>query len=174
MSSLPPGKQRVAKEKGRRYVVGYKRPPRGTQFKPGQSGNPKGRPKGAKNLASALKAELETRVVVTESGRQKTITKGEALVKRLVHKALEGDSKAITLLFGEERANDRRSATAEALPVFDTAADAAVMESIIARIRTFQAPPTGGGHTVEPGAEADGECPLPASADQNNENDVID
>ena len=29
--------------------VGYKTPPKNTQFQPGQSGNPKGRPKGTKN-----------------------------------------------------------------------------------------------------------------------------
>lgn len=36
------------------YDVGYGKPPVATRFKQGQSGNPKGRPKGAKNKRSAL------------------------------------------------------------------------------------------------------------------------
>ena len=39
-------------------LVGYKRPPRATQFKPGQSGNPKGRTKGSLNIANVLAQTL--------------------------------------------------------------------------------------------------------------------
>jgi Family of unknown function (DUF5681) len=47
--------------------VGYRRPPIGTRFRPGQSGNPRGRPKGARNLSTVVAAALGERVAVTEN-----------------------------------------------------------------------------------------------------------
>lgn len=80
------------------YKVGYKRPPKATQFKPGQSGNPKGRPKGVKNLATDLKEELEERITVTEGGKPLQVTKQRAMFKTLMAKALKGDSRAANVL----------------------------------------------------------------------------
>src|SRR4051812_35212014 len=65
------------------YKVGYGKPPKGTQFKPGQSGNPKGRPKGSKAIPTLVHDELKARVAVTEGGLTKRMSKGEAIVKRL-------------------------------------------------------------------------------------------
>jgi Family of unknown function (DUF5681) len=50
------------------YEVGYGRPPRHTRFVKGQSGNPRGRPPGAKNLSSLLGEALNETVIVTENG----------------------------------------------------------------------------------------------------------
>ena len=90
------------------YPVGYKRPPDATRFRPGQSGNPKGRPKGCKNLATDLKEELEQKILVTEGGQSQEITKQRAMVKTLLAKALKGDSRAanvlIQLTLGREQA----------------------------------------------------------------------
>jgi Family of unknown function (DUF5681) len=76
------------------YRVGYRRPPKKTQFKKGQSGNPRGRPKGSHNLATDLKEELEDRVTVRESGRSRRLSKQQVLIKTLMAKALQGDLKA--------------------------------------------------------------------------------
>lgn len=81
------------------YEVGYGRPPRRTQFKPGSSGNPKGRPRGSKNLATIVRQVLDARVAVRERGRVRTITKREALFAQLVHEGLSGNLRAIELLF---------------------------------------------------------------------------
>lgn len=61
------------------YEVGYKKPPKGSQFKKGQSGNPKGRPKGSRNVANIYQDLLEEELNVTEGGVQKTITALEAI-----------------------------------------------------------------------------------------------
>ncbi len=82
----------------RPFEVGYKRPPKHSQFRKGESGNPKGRPKGSLNVATALERELNQRVTIKENGAARTITKFEAAIKQLVNKAASGDSKAIQFL----------------------------------------------------------------------------
>jgi hypothetical protein len=72
----------VADKEDPQYPVGYKKPPRHTQFKPGMSGNAKGRPKGAKNFATVLEHELRARIEVTENGKRKRISKREAIASR--------------------------------------------------------------------------------------------
>jgi len=74
-------------------TVGYKRPPSKTQFKPGQSGNPRGRPKRKVDMSSALNQALNDKVVVTGLG--KTLTGMEAYVQSIVDRVLQGESKAI-------------------------------------------------------------------------------
>lgn len=81
------------------YEIGYRRPPAATRFKKGQSGNPKGRPKGSSNLLTILERELSQAIVVSENGRKKTITRLEAIGKRLISDALQGDRKAQLTLF---------------------------------------------------------------------------
>ena len=80
------------------YEVGYGKPPKHTRFKKGQSGNSKGRPKGAKGLNASLKKEMESKVTVREGGREVTISKAEAAAKRVVQKALSGDMPALKML----------------------------------------------------------------------------
>ncbi len=80
------------------YDVGYGKPPKHAQFKPGQSGNPKGRPRGARGLKTDLKAELNQRVTITENGRPRKLTKQQLMVKQLTAKAVKGEMKAISKL----------------------------------------------------------------------------
>lgn len=80
------------------YAVGYAKPPKKHQFKPGASGNPKGRPKGVKNLATDLEEELSEKLMVTEGGQPKPVTKQRAMLKALVAKALKGDVRAASTL----------------------------------------------------------------------------
>jgi hypothetical protein len=76
-------------------AVGYARPPHKSRFKKGKSGNPAGRPKGTRNLASELKRELANLVTVRENGESRRVSKRVAILKSLVAKALAGDVKAI-------------------------------------------------------------------------------
>jgi hypothetical protein len=74
--------------------VGYKRPPREHQFRPGQSGNPSGRPKGARNFKTELREELSELVTVRDGDRQIEVSKQRALIKSLVAAAIEGNQRA--------------------------------------------------------------------------------
>ena len=81
-----------------RYPVGYKRPPSHSKFKPGKSGNPAGRPKGARKLESDLTRELSEKIAIREGERSLKVTKQRALLKSLVSKALKGDTRAAGLV----------------------------------------------------------------------------
>jgi Family of unknown function (DUF5681) len=80
------------------YEVGYGRPPKHSQFKPGRSGNPKGRPPKSKNVDTLIKSELDATVTIKEGGRELRITKREAIVKQFVNSALKGDPRKLLLM----------------------------------------------------------------------------
>ena len=78
--------------------VGFGKPPKNSRFKPGQSGNPKGRPKGAKGLRTELKEELSERISVTEGGSVRRVSKLRAMLKAMTAKALKGDARAANVM----------------------------------------------------------------------------
>jgi Family of unknown function (DUF5681) len=80
------------------YEIGYKCPPKSGQFKPGQSGNPKGRRKGSRNFLTLLEQELGQSIVVNENGHKKKMTRLQAMVKRLVAGALQGEHRSLLTL----------------------------------------------------------------------------
>ena len=81
------------------YEIGYRRPPASGRFRKGTSGNPKGRPKGSRNFLTLLEQELSQTIVVNENGKKKTMTRLQAVVKRIVTRALQGDQKELLTLF---------------------------------------------------------------------------
>lgn len=81
------------------YDVGYGKPPKHSRFKKGQSGNRRGRPKGARNLKTDLLDEFAEEIVVREGGRALTLSKQRALVKSLMAKGLNGDDRVAAKLF---------------------------------------------------------------------------
>lgn len=80
------------------YVVGYRRPPKATQFAAGKSGNPKGRPKGSRSVGAVLKDILQQKIAVTENGKTRRIPALEVMLRRLVNDAMRSDPNAIRLL----------------------------------------------------------------------------
>lgn len=119
------------------YEVGYRRPPKQTQFKKGQSGNPKGRPKGARGLDTMLMEELKAKIIVSENGRSKKLKKAEVLVKQVMNKALSGDHRAIAQVISISQRHEEKLA-AKAKPILETLPeeDQQVMQSLLARMKT--------------------------------------
>lgn len=76
------------------YKVGYGQPPLEHRFKKGRSGNPKGRPKGSKNIKTMLENLLTARQTIRENGRKTSVQHIEIVLKQLLAKALKGDLKA--------------------------------------------------------------------------------
>jgi Family of unknown function (DUF5681) len=91
------------------YEVGYGRPPRETRFAKGQSGNPRGRPPGAKNLKTLLSEALNEMVVVTENGGRRKVTKRRAIITQLVNRSATADFRAIKILLDIVRDIERQT-----------------------------------------------------------------
>ncbi len=116
------------------YEIGYKKPPRRTQFKRGVSGNSTGRPKGARNFATVIEQELGARIEVTENGKRKRISKREAIAKQTVNRAAAGDHKATATLLNEARFQSQNQVPI-AQGVVVCPEDQTVMDNILQRIR---------------------------------------
>ena len=121
------------------YAVGYRKPPAHTRFQPGQSGNPRGRPRGVNNLATDLAQELSATIQVTEGGVARAITKQRAMVKALLAKAHKGDVRAISVLFSRIDALEfaaRGGITGETLSLADQEILTAFRRQLIDELQT--------------------------------------
>jgi hypothetical protein len=103
------------------YEVGYGKPPKATQFKPGQSGNPKGRRKRSKNAGDMVMKLLQQKVDVNIQGRKKRLTMLEVIIKTHTAKAAKGDMASTRLLLELLRSHQESNAdqTAPLLPEAD-------------------------------------------------------
>jgi hypothetical protein len=82
------------------YEVGFARPPEESRFKPGQSGNPAGRPKGRPSFHEILLEEIACLVKVQIGDQVMRVDKERALLRRLIDLSLQGDIKAARLVLG--------------------------------------------------------------------------
>jgi Family of unknown function (DUF5681) len=80
------------------WNVGYGKPPKHAQFKRGQSGNPRGRPKGSINYKTRFHRIINEQVTVNENGRRKKSPKFDVAMRQVVNKAVTADFKALNLL----------------------------------------------------------------------------
>ena len=108
-----------------RSLVGYKRPPRHTRFKPGVSGNPSGGKKPRKKLKALFEQILNEEVSLRDGDGVKKVTKKEALLRGVIVSSLKGDIRSIAMLLR----------LAEAAGEFRKENEAA--EPLVVTIRTF-------------------------------------
>lgn len=121
-------------EDDRDYEVGYGRPPEGTRFRKGQSGNPKGRPKATKNVSTMLEEVFFRKIQISENGRRREVTMVEAILWQLVNGAVKGEMRHIDRVLkllpyvqeAREAALAAESRGAQAAP----GADIAVLEAL--------------------------------------------
>lgn len=128
----------VSDSKNGMNEVGYGKPPQGSRFKQGRSGNPKGRPKGSLNLATVLQRTLRETIVINENGRRRVVSKLEAAIAELVRKATSGDGHAIRYLCQLVTSAEERSVVVEPTKQLSET-DQKVMDNILKRFqRSFK------------------------------------
>lgn len=110
------GSRPAADEAGAPYKVGYKCPPKHSQFKPGQCGNPKGRPKGSFNWATILGMAASRRRTIGVAGKKVRMSGREAVAEQLVIAAIKGDPKARRDFLNEMRHERQLPSEADAKP----------------------------------------------------------
>lgn len=116
------------------YDVGYGKPPKDTQFKPGQSGNPKGRRRGKRNLRSVFTEALRETVAISENGSTRKVQKMEAIVQVTINKALKGDPKGLAAIIQLSKSmgllDEEPNVSANTA---ESAEDQAILDSFLAR-----------------------------------------
>lgn len=91
------------------YEVGYGKPPKSGQFKPGQSGNLKGSRKKPESVAEQVRRILGKKVTVTEGGKQKRLTLQEIMLTSVANKAAKGDLKALSFIMDLTKSHEDQS-----------------------------------------------------------------
>jgi len=97
---LPPTRRAGEKEDD----VGYGKPPRAHRFKPGESGNPKGRAEGAKSEETILRELLQKKISLNERGKSRKITVHEGIYRRIIEDCLKGNTKSAAFLLNRHHA----------------------------------------------------------------------
>lgn len=122
------------KSRASKAAVGYGKPPQHARFKKGQSGNPKGRPKGAKNLDTLLMESVNERVTINENGVPKKVSKLAVMHKQLANKGATGDLRALQMILQKLEALENRSLASAGSQEFSEA-DKAIMKSLEERLK---------------------------------------
>lgn len=107
----------------------------GGRFRPGQTGNPKGRPKARHGVDAAVINALSEKVTVTEQGRRKRKSKLDITATQIANKGAGGDLRAAKIAFDQARkAEERAEAEAVRAPIM-TEADREIVARVIARLK---------------------------------------
>ena len=130
--------------------VGKGHPPIEHQFKPGQSGNPKGRPKGAKGVTTIVRAILDTKQTVIIGGEEMQMTLREALIRKRLERAMTKSEHSADYLLNKDQAGEPATDVASSqVPPIDDAVNQAIIDAFLAMIKMgepIQSDTKGGDH----------------------------
>lgn len=119
-------------------MTGYKIPPTNSQFKPGKSGNPKGRPRGRRNTYSVLDDLLNQKIPVTQDGKQTKIDKKTAILLQTVNHSVRGDQRAIQTLLPHMLAIDENKERLAAVRESLSTNDQEILKNLKSRLMAEQ------------------------------------
>lgn len=119
-------------------MTGYKIPPTHSQSKPGQSGNPKGRPRGRRNTYSVLDDLLNQKIPVTQDGKQTKIDKKTAILLQTVNHSVRGDQRAIQTLLPHMLAIDENKERLDAVRESLSTNDQEILKNLKSRLMAEQ------------------------------------
>lgn len=120
------------------YDVGYGKPPKKNQFQKGKSGNPKGRPKGAKSFGSAVRKQLSEKVQLIQNGKPRKVSKADAVIMRVMKDALEGKPRAQTEILRMAQTYLPDDTQSDALEQPVAAEDQAIIDAFVKRMLAQQ------------------------------------
>jgi Family of unknown function (DUF5681) len=116
------------------YEVGYCRPPAAHRFKQGNKANPKGRKKGSRNRKVVVQDVLFEAVTVREGGKIRQMSALEAVLKKVLSKALAGDNKAALTIIGIAQKEGILTPEQEQVVEDLSESDLAIMEDVRRRL----------------------------------------
>lgn len=116
----------------RDYEVGYGKPPKQHQFKPGQKANPDGRPKGSRSAQQEARALLDGTMTVTLRGRDRKMNRRKALMRSLYERAAKGNNRAAEILLKLDGDSPPESASDPTQSASDlTPEDLAILDDLV-------------------------------------------
>jgi hypothetical protein len=133
MKKTPKRKRAGRAARSGTYEVGYGRPPKKTRWKPGHSGNRRGRPKGAKGIKAIVNELFNRRITVRDGQGVRTISALEGMMLRFLERAMNGDPKAAAFLI--ELYDEQPVMQAAAAPVPTASARRNVEEFLATKYR---------------------------------------
>jgi len=110
-------------------------PPKHTQFRKGMSGNPKGRPRGSKNLRTYLMEAARDQVSATIGGKSRKISKIQATAMQLATKAASGDQNAMNKFLDWMDEIESRAAAARPVQYPLSEPDVEIIHAIYERMK---------------------------------------